>query len=69
MIVENSLRDQLTKLNNYDILICWNKRLLNNSNTCLKEIITDKYYYSSHCLHNCDICLQELMNEPVLSQK
>ena len=69
MIVENSLRDQLTKLNNYDILICWNKRLINNSNTCLKEVITDKYYYSSHCLHNCDICLQELMNEPVLSQK
>ena len=68
MTAENSLRDQLTKLNNYDILLCWNKRLLNNSDVCLKEVITDQYYHSAHCIHNCDKCLQELMNETVLSQ-
>lgn len=68
MITKNSLRDQLVNRNMYDILLCWNKRLRDNSNTCIKEVIMDAYYYSDNCFHNCNRCIERLMNDIVPSQ-
>lgn len=68
MIVKDSLQDQLTRRNTYDILICWNKRLRDNSNTCIKEVATNQYYHLDHCTHDCKKCIQDLMNDIVPSQ-
>ena len=68
MIKEDSLRDQLTRRNLYDILVNWNWRIMLETTykPCIAHIVLQDSTIS--CSGNCKSCIEHLMNEVVPKQ-
>lgn len=68
MIKEDSLRDQLTRRNLYDILVNWNERIMQETTykPCIAYIVLQDPTLT--CSGNCKACIEHLMNEVVPKQ-